>query len=63
MIKSVPIKDIVTDCKTQQRSVDDDVVKRYAALIKDGFKFPPIEIIYEVKTIICGMVSIGISLT
>ena len=49
MIKSVPIKDIVTDCKTQQRSVDDDVVKRYAALIKDRFKFPPIEIIYDGK--------------
>ncbi len=49
MIKSVAIKDIVTDCKTQQRSVDDDVVKRYAALIKDGFKFPPIEIIYDGK--------------
>ncbi len=49
MIKSVPIKDIVTDCKTQQRSVDDDVVKRYAALINDGFEFPPVEIISDGK--------------
>jgi len=49
MIKSVPIKDIVTDCKTQQRSVDDDVVKRYAALMKDGAKFRPVEIIADSK--------------
>jgi len=49
MSKSLPIKDIVTDCKTQQRSIDDDVVKRYAALMKDGVKFPPVEIITDGK--------------
>ncbi len=50
MIKSVPIKDIRIDGNTQQRPVDDNVVKRYAALMKDGFKFPPVEIITDGKS-------------
>jgi hypothetical protein len=50
MKKQLPLKDIRTDGKTQQRKVDDDVVKRYAALIKDGFEFPPVEIISNGKS-------------
>lgn len=56
MIKSVPIKDIVTDCKTQHRPVDDDVMRRYAVLIKEieqtknKDKFPPVEIITDGKS-------------
>ncbi|MEE9370741.1 MAG: hypothetical protein V3W45_04635 [Sedimentisphaerales bacterium] len=41
MIKSVPIKDICLDGKTQQRPVEDKVVARYAAMMKDGSVFPP----------------------
>ena len=47
MSKSLPIKDICLDGKTQQRPVDDNVVKRYAAMMKDGSKFPPVEIITD----------------
>lgn len=49
MIKSVPIKDIVTDCKTQHRPVDDDVMRRYQALMADGVKFPPVSIVTDGK--------------
>lgn len=49
MSKSLPIKDICLDGKTQQRPVDDNVVKRYAAMMKDGSKFPPVEIITDGK--------------
>ncbi len=45
MSKSLPVKDVCLDGKTQQRPVDDNVVKRYAAMMKDGSKFPPVEII------------------
>lgn len=50
--KSIPIKDICLDGGTQQRPVDDDVVKRYAALMKEieqtkGEKFPPVDIITD----------------
>jgi len=48
-IKSIPIKDIRLDGGTQQRAVDDDVMKRYSALMKDGVKFPPLEIITDGK--------------
>ncbi|MBA7486767.1 hypothetical protein ES707_22328 [subsurface metagenome] len=47
MSKSLPVKDICLDGKTQQRPVDDNVVKRYAAMMKDGSKFPPVEIITD----------------
>lgn len=49
MKKQLPLKDIRTDGGTQQRKVDDEVVLRYTALMKDGVKFPPIEIIYDGK--------------
>ncbi|GAH95143.1 unnamed protein product, partial [marine sediment metagenome] len=47
--KRLPLKDIRIDGKTQHRKVDDEVVLRYTALMKDGVKFPPIEIIYDGK--------------
>ena len=50
MIKSVPIKDIRIDGNTQQRPVDDNVVKRYAAMMKEGSAFPPVEIITDGKS-------------
>lgn len=49
MKKQLPLKDIRTDGKTQHRKIDDEVVLRYTALMKDGVKFPPIEIIYDGK--------------
>ncbi len=48
--KSIPIKDIRIDGKTQQRSIDDSVVARYAAMVKEGSKFPPVEIITDGKS-------------
>lgn len=48
--KSIPIKDIRIDGKTQQRPVDDDVMRRYAAMMKDGSEFPPVEIITDGKS-------------
>jgi hypothetical protein len=53
-IKSIPIKDICLDGGTQQRPLDDDVVKRYAALMKEiaqtkGEEFPPVEITTDGK--------------
>lgn len=48
-IKSIPIKDIRLDGGTQHRSVDDDVMKRYSALMKDGVEFRPVEIITDGK--------------
>lgn len=50
MKKQLPLKDIRTDGKTQQRPVDDNVVKRYAAMMKDGSVFPPVEIITDGKS-------------
>ena len=50
MKKQLPLKDIRIDGKTQQRPVDDNVVKRYAAMMKDGSKFPPVEIITDGKS-------------
>jgi len=48
--KSIPIKDICIDGKTQQRPVDDKVVARYAAMKKDGSTFPPVDIITDGKS-------------
>ena len=48
--KTIPIKDICIDGKTQQRPVDDSVVLRYAALMKEGTIFPPVEIIKDSKS-------------
>ena len=50
MKKELPLKDIRTDGKTQHRPVDDKVVARYAAMMKDGFVFPPVEIITDGKS-------------
>lgn len=49
MKKDLAIKNITTNGGTQQRPVDDAVVKRYMGLIKDGVKFPPIDIIHDGK--------------
>lgn len=49
-IKSIPIKDIRLDGGTQQRPVDDNVVKRYAAMMQEGSKFPTVEIITDGKS-------------
>jgi len=44
-IKALPISLIRTDARTQQRfAIDAMTVARYAALIKDGFAFPPIRV-------------------
>jgi len=50
MKKQLPLKDIRTDGGTQQRPVDDDVMRRYAAMMVDGSKFPPVEIITDGKS-------------
>jgi hypothetical protein len=50
MKKQLFLKDIRIDGKTQQRPVDDNVVKRYAAMMKDGSVFPPVEIITDGKS-------------
>ena len=50
MSKSLLIIDIKLDSKTQQRPVDDDVVKRYAALMKDGVEFPPVDLVQDGTT-------------
>ncbi len=47
MSKSIPLKDICIDGKTQHRPVEDKVVARYAAMKKDGSIFPPVEIITD----------------
>ena len=47
--KDIPLKDICKDGGTQQRPVDDDVMKRYSALMKDGDKFPAVSIITDGK--------------
>ena len=48
--KSIPIKDICLDGGTQHRPVEDKVVTRYAAMMKDGSVFPPVEIITDGKS-------------
>ncbi|NIP22274.1 MAG: ParB N-terminal domain-containing protein [Phycisphaerae bacterium] len=50
MKKQLFLKDIWIDGKTQQRPVEDKVVARYAALMKDGSVFPPVEIIADGKS-------------
>lgn len=47
MIKTLAIKDIELNGGTQQRPIDELVVARYAALMADGFAFPPVDIIYN----------------
>jgi len=49
MQKQIPIKDIRIDGGTQQRDIDDDVLKRYIALMKDGAKFPPVSVVFDGK--------------
>ena len=51
-VKNIPIKDITINSGTQQRPLDDDVVKRYAAMMREkdipkGEEFPPVEIITD----------------
>ena len=50
MIKVIAITEICTDGGTQQRLVDKDVMARYAELMKDGVKFPPVSIITDGKS-------------
>lgn len=49
MLKDLAIKDIRVDGGTQQRPVEDDVLSRYVALIKDGVEFPPVDVINDGK--------------
>ena len=46
-IKELPIKDIVIDPAMQHREVDASVVARYKALMADGVKFPPVNIVND----------------
>jgi len=43
----IALKDLVRDAGTQHREIDDNVVKRYAALMNDGFDFPPAKAVYD----------------
>jgi len=49
MIEQLVLKDVRTDSGTQQRPIDDDVVSRYMALMKEGLKFPPVAIVFDGK--------------
>ena len=48
--KNVPIKDVCITGGTQQRPVDDGVMRRYSARMADGVKFPPVSIITDGKS-------------
>lgn len=47
--KRVKLDKIRIDGKTQQRSIDDATVDRYAILMEDGAEFPAIEAVYDGK--------------
>ena len=47
MVKQVALKDIRIDGNTQQRPVDPTVVAKYKALMQEGDKFPPVEVIFD----------------
>jgi hypothetical protein len=49
MKKILALADITLDDVTKQRPVNDEVVARYAALIKDGVKFKPVDIVNDGK--------------
>ena len=49
MIKELALADLRIDGNTQQREIDDTVVLRYKALLGDGVKLPPVEVIYDGK--------------
>lgn len=49
MEKQIALKEIRIDAGTQQRPIDDDVVSRYMALMKEGAKFPPVSIVFDGK--------------
>lgn len=49
MKKLLPLELIAIDGGTQQRDIDDTVVARYAALIKEGYTFPPVDVIFDGK--------------
>ena len=49
MIKKITLKNIRTDGSTQQRPIDEAVLKRYMGLMKDGFEFPPVSVIFDGK--------------
>ena len=50
MIKDIPIADINTEISLQHRPVDEDTIKRYMDLLKDGYKgFPPVNIVNDGK--------------
>jgi len=46
-MQDLPIADIRTDGETQQRPIEDKLVARYQALMDDGTKFPPIQVVYD----------------
>lgn len=47
MQKDLALADIRIDGGTQSRPIDDDVVSRYKALIEDGAKFPPVDVVSD----------------
>ena len=47
MSQTIPISKIKLDAGTQQRPIDPDVLAEYVALMKDGTKFPPINLMFD----------------
>jgi len=43
--QSVPLELLTKDAGTQQRPLNEDVVKEYMSLMADGVEFPPVEIV------------------
>jgi len=51
MIKDIPMADVSLDVNLQHRpAMDEETISRYKALIEDGCKFPPIDVVYDGKT-------------
>lgn len=49
MIKKIVLKNIRTDGSTQQRPIDEDILKKYMTLMKEGFEFPPVSVFFDGK--------------
>ena len=47
--QQVPLGLIVTDVETQQRAIDEEMIKTYLELMQDGVEFPPVEIIRDAE--------------
>lgn len=49
MIKKqdVPIELIIVDGGTQQRPLDEKILEKYMGLMRDGVKFPPVEVVFS----------------